>query len=225
LTTLLGGEFERRPPGDYLLLVERQRLEPLERNANLPGEGGIVLGAVVLHVVLRLRDHHAIDDDAGDAHPPRVERPGLGNALHLAQHHAARIPGREGQGQDLEPHGFLLRRHIAVWVGRGAADEGHVDGQCLEEKALLAAEGDQLDDVLLGPLIELAAFEAWVHEGPEAHLREGSGLARRDVAVEVGDDPLGQVIGRDLVLDGQLRDTRDEAVVPADDPLEQPFMP
>jgi hypothetical protein len=48
--------------------------------------------------------------------------------------------------------------------------------------------------------------------------------ARGDVAVEVGDHTLGEVVGLEPVLDRELLDRRDQAVVATDDPFQQAFV-
>ena len=45
-----------------------------------------------------------------------------------------------------------------------------------------------------------------------------------DVAEEMGDDPLGEVVGQNLILPDQLLEFGGQADVPADDPAHQAFM-
>ena len=47
------------------------------------------------------------------------------------------------------------------------------------------------------------------------------GLARGDVPVKMRDDAFGEIVGLDLVGDGQRLDARDEAVVSADRTFQQ----
>ena len=63
-----------------------------------------------------------------------------------------------------------------------------------------------------------------IDEGVEAHAREGAGLARGDVAEQVRDHPLRQVVGLDLVLQREALELRAEPPVPADHPPHQPFV-
>ncbi len=111
---------------------------------------------------------------------------------------------------------FLLHRDVAVRIRRGATDERHVDRQGFVEEELLAAEGDQLDDFLEGGGVHSTAFQARIDEGAEAHLGERSGLAGANVAVEVRDDALGQVIREDLVVLYEATDLGREPEVAAD---------
>ena len=115
-------------------------------------------------------------------------------------------------------------REVARGVGGGGADEGDVDRERLVEQPLLAVELDQPDQLLGGGAVDLAAVLARVDEGAQAHLGEGAGLAGGDVAVEVRDHALRQVVGLDPVLDREPADLRDQPPMPADHALEQPVM-
>src|SRR4051794_29024219 len=56
------------------------------------------------------------------------------------------------------------------------------------------------DEVLGGDGVDLAALQPRIDEGADAHAGERAGLAGRDVAVEVRDHALRQVVGLDLAL-------------------------
>ena len=115
--------------------------------------------------MLGLGDDHAIDQDAGNPDPRRVERAGLGDALDLAQHDTARVARGQRHGEIFEPERLLLHGDVAVGIGGRAADEGDVDRQSLVEQGLLAVERDQIDDVVVGRLVDLAALDARIDEG------------------------------------------------------------
>ena len=100
-----------------------------------------------------------------------------------------------------------------------------VDRERLVEQPLLAVELEQAHELLGGGGVDLAARLARVDEGAQAHLGEGAGLAGGDVAVEVRDHALRQVVGLDPVLHRQPADLGDQPPMPADDALEQPVMP
>ena len=65
-----------------------------------------------------------------------------------------------------------------------------LDRERLVEQPLLAVDLDELDDVVRGHVVDLAAALARIDEGGEADLGEQAGLARGEVAVEVRDDAL-----------------------------------
>jgi hypothetical protein len=50
-------------------------------------------------VVLRLREHDAVDENAGDLHLPRVEAAALGDALDLRNHQTAAVVSGHGDRQ------------------------------------------------------------------------------------------------------------------------------
>ncbi len=169
--------------------------------------------------------HHRVDHDPGDLHRPRMQRVQLGHALDLGDHQAARVLGRHRHRQIVQRQRLALHAEIAGGIGCGAADECDVNRERLVEQPLLPAELEQLHELLGRGGVDLAAGLARVDEGAQAHLGEGAGFAGGDVAVEVRDHPLRQVVGLDPVLHGQPADLGDQAPMPADHPLEQPVMP
>ena len=219
-----GGKLEGAAAGDDLAFVERHRRQRVERHPDLGRERRIVLHGVGLGVVLRPGDDDAIDENSRHLHLPGMERAGLGDTLHLGDDETARVARRHRHHQVVEGQRLLLHGDVAGGIGGGAADERDVDRKRLVEQPLLAAEGDQLDQVLGGDLVDLAAFEAGIDEGSHADLGDGSGPAGGDVAVEMGDHPLRQVVGLDLVGERQPADLGDQPPVAADRPLQQTVM-
>ena len=102
--------------------------------------------------------------------------------------------------------------------------KGDVDRERLVEQPLLAIELDQPDEILGRRRVDLAAALARVDEGAQAHLGEGAGLAGGDVAIEVRDAALRQVVSLDPVLDRKPADLGDQPPMPADDALQEPVM-
>ena len=72
--------------------------------------------------------------------------------------------------------------------------------------------------------VDLAAAVARVHESAQAHMRDGARLARGRVPEHVGDHALGQVVGQDLVCQGQLLQFGHQTPVAADHSPHQPFV-
>ena len=73
-------------------------------------------------------------------------------------------------------------------------------------------------------VVDLAALQPRIDEGADADAGERAGLAGGDVAVEVRDHALRQVVGLDLALEREAADLRDQAPMAADDALEQAVM-
>jgi hypothetical protein len=97
-------------------------------------------------------------------------------------------------------------------------NDAHMDGEGPVEEVFLVAQVHELDQLLAGAAVDAAAAVAGVHEGPQADAGQMPRLAGGDVPEEMTDDPLGQVVGLDLVGDGQLLEARHQAPVAADHP-------
>ena len=89
------------------------------------------------------------------------------------------------------------------------------------EKVLLVAERHQRDEILGRRGVDLAAAEARIDERAEPHPRQVSRLARRDVAEQVRDHALRQVVRLDLIADRERLQLRHEAPVAADHALHE----
>ena len=83
---------------------------------------------------------------------------------------------------------------------------------------------DQLDQVLGRPGIDLAAAIARIDEGAEPDGGDMAGAMGGDVAEQMGDHALRQVIGLDLVVEGELLQLRHEPPMAADHALDEPLM-
>ena len=92
-----------------------------------------------------------------------------------------------------------------------------VDRKRAVEQILRAVDLHHADEVGGRAGVELAAAVARIGEGVETDAREVAGLAGSDVAVEMGDDALRQVVGLDLARDRQRLQLGHQAPVPADD--------
>ena len=64
---------------------------------------------------------------------------------------------------------------------------------------------DQLDEVLLGHVIQSASLQTRIDKGIEPDRGDRARLAGGDVAEKVADDPLGEAVGFDFVFQGQCR--------------------
>ena len=147
-----------------------------------------------------------------------------GNALDLGDDIAAGVLGGHGDCQHLDGERLLLHREVAVDVRRGGPDDADIDRERLVEQVFLAVDRHQLDQVLLRPLVQLAAAVARVDVGTEAHVSQGSRFARGDVAEQVADHALRQVVTLDVIPEHELLQLRDKAPVSADHASDQPFV-
>ena len=101
-----------------------------------------------------------------------------------------------------------LHGDVALRVGGGATNDANVDGESLVEQRLGAADGNQLDEVGGGARVDLPAAQARIDEGAEADGGEVAGPVRGDIAEQMGDHALRQVVGLDFVGDGQFLQPR-----------------
>ena len=216
-----GPQLHRAAPGDDLALVQRHRLDALQRHADFGAVGRIVDGRVGLPVMLRVRHDHAIDQRSRHEHLARMQRAGARDPLHLHDHDAARVLDRHRHREIVEVERLALRRDVAVRVGGGAAQESDVEREAAVEQPLLAVDLHHPDEVFGGDGVDLAALEPRIDEGADADAGERAGLAGGDVAVEVRDHALRQVVGLDLALEREAADLRDQAPMAADHALEQ----
>ncbi len=109
--------------------------------------------------------HHAVHQHARNLHLARIERAPFGDALHLDDHEAAAVVRGHGDRQRFQRQRFALHGDIAVGIGGGAAHDGDVDREGLVEQILLIPDAHQLDQILGGALIQLAAAKARIDEG------------------------------------------------------------
>ena len=150
-----------------------------------------------------------------------MERPGPRDPLHLHDHHAARVLDRHRHREIVEVERLALRGDVAVRVGGGAAQESDVEREAAIEQPFLAVDLHDPDEVFGGHRVDLAALNDADRRRCRCRPGERAGLAGGDVAVEVRDDALRQVVGLDLALERQAADLRDQAPVAADHALEQ----
>ena len=190
--------------------------------AQLAGERRAVGLAERLHVVFRLLgDDDAIDEDPGNLHLPRVERSALGDAFDLRDDDAAGVARGHRDREALERQRLALHRDVAVGIGGGAADHADVDRERAVEEVFLVAERHQRDQIFGGGGVDLAAAEARIDERAQPHAREVSRLARGNVAEQMRDHALRQVVGLDLVAYGERLQLGHEAPVSADHALHE----
>jgi hypothetical protein len=172
-------------------------------------------------VVLGIRHDNAINERPRHEHLARMERPGQSDPLHLYDHHTARVFHRHRHREVVEVERLALGGHVAVRVSGGAAQEGDVERKAAIEQPLLAVDLHDPHEVFGRDGIDLTALNARIDEGADADPGERARLAGGNVAVEVRDDALGQVIGFDLALQRQAADLWDQPPMAADHALEQ----
>ena len=178
-------QLECAAPRNDLALVERQGLERVERHAEFTGERRAVARAVSLVVVIGARDHHTVDQHAGNLDLARVQPARGGNALDLRDDEAVGVLRRHRQRQVVERQRFAFHGDVAGQVGGRAADERHRDRKGLVEKPLLAVELDDANEIFAGRSVDAPALDARIDESAQADLGQCSGAMPGDVAEEL----------------------------------------
>ena len=143
--------------------------------------------------------------------------------LDLHEHDPAGVLRRLRHRERVQGGGLALHRHVAVLVGRRAAQERHVDRRARVEEVLLAVELDEPDDLLGRRGVHPAAVHARVDERAEPDARDQAGAAGGRLAIQVRHDALRQAVGLDPPLQRQRAERGDEAEVAADHAPDQPF--
>ena len=218
------GQLHGRAAGQDLLGVQGNGRNGVHGDAELAGQGAVVGHAQALHVVLNRAYHNGIHIDTGNFHQLGVQRTALDDLLHLDDDLAAGVLGGLGLGGDVQGADLTVDGAVAVLVGIGAPEEADVDGEALVQQALLTLDLDELHQVLLGDLVQLAAAVAGVGEGVQAHVGDGTDVVGGDITVHVGDDALGQVVGLDLVGQSQVAQLGSAVPVAAHHALDHALM-
>ena len=213
-------EFERRAARNDLPFAEFKRREGIRLNADLAGKRGVVWGCEGLPVVLGPRHDHAIHQNTRNLDLTWVEAAGFGYPLDLRNDNAAGIACRHGNRQRFQRQRLFLHGQVAIGIGCRGTDDADMDREGLIGEAFFATERDPLDQFLGGSRVELAAAVERVNEGVHSHGRDMRRPMRGNIAEEVGDHPLRQVIGLDMIADRELLERRHETPMPANHSLD-----
>ena len=133
--------------------------------------------------------------DARDLDLTRVQAAALGNTLDLHDNAAPGVVRGHGDGQRLQRQRLALHRDVAVGIGGGAAHDADIDRKCAVEQILLPVDVHQADEVGGRPVVELAAAVPGIGKRIEADPGQMARFTGGDVAVEMGDDTLREVVG------------------------------
>ena len=97
-------------------------------------------------------------------------------------------------------------------------------GKRAVEEELLALDVHRTNEIFLGAFVDLAAAVARVDEGTEADAREMSGAPGGDIAEEMRDDALREIVGLNLVRDREALQLGYQSPVPPNHTLDQALM-
>ena len=197
-------QFESTSARDELALVKRRSRNTVRADTDLAGVGGVVGGSVRLSVRAFRGEYHAVDQYARNHDSPGVKRPARGDPLHLGDNEPVRVScGHRGR-LCIEHERLALHRDVAVGIGRGTANQRHIDRKRLVEKPLLAIDVHHAHEFFGRARVDPSAARAGIDKRPHSHLRQRSRAMRRRVTIEVRDGAQGKVVRLDLVVVASL---------------------
>ncbi len=165
------------------------------RHMHIPGHYRVVGNAVVLPV----RHHHQIDEDARHHDVARTLE-GMAHPVHLRDDDAAVRLGRLRRGEGVDGDVFLFKADVAVRIEGGAADEDDVELRGFVIEEVPAVHLDVRDQLLCGQGVHSRAADSGVDEEVQADFAEQAVLSRRRRADGVGEDALRKIVCFDAVF-------------------------
>jgi len=217
-------QLEGAAASDNLALIKLHRLDAIEGHALPAGIRVIVMCAIRLKMIIRFGEDHAVDQNAGYLDVARVERIRGRDSLDLRDHEATRIFRGHGRIKVVQRKRLALHGDIAVRIAGGPPDQCDVDGERLIAQPFLTIDLHNPNELLGRHAVDLAALVARIDESTQSNLRNRARAARGDLTIEMRDATQWQVVGFDLVVQGQFAELGYQAPVAADHALEQAFM-
>ncbi len=202
-----------------LLCVQRNRRDCVNRNAEFAGQCAVIRHTEALHVLFVRADNNTVDIDARNGNQLRIEGTALYDLLNLYNDLAAAVLAGLSHCGDVQRADLAMYGAVAELIAVGSAQEYNINREALVQQALLAFDLNQLDEVFLGAVIQLAAAVARVSKGVQTDMGNGADVVRRDIAVHMGNNALRQVVCFDLVVQRQLTELRCAIPVTADNAL------
>ena len=210
--------------GDDLLCVHRDRRDSVNRDAELAGQSAVIRHTEALHVLLIGTDDNGVYVNARDSDQLRVERAALNDLLYLNDDLAAGVLAGLSHSSYVQRADLAMYGAVAVLIAVGSAQEYNVDREALVQQTLLTLDVDDLYEVFLGYVVELAAAVARVSEGLQTDVGDGADVVSGNITVHMRNDALRQVVSLDLVVQSQLAQTGSTVPVAADNALDHAFV-
>lgn len=163
-------------------------------------ERGVVSsGVVALVAVLRVGEDDGINERRGDLDVGHGESAGSSDAVDLGNDDTTTGAGSGGEEEKIRGDGLVLDGDVTVSVGGGTLDDGDINVDGLVAEVLLAVHLHDLNEVVLGELVELATSVAGVDERAETDLGDVAGGVAGTSTDHAGDGSHGEGVGLDLV--------------------------
>ena len=126
--------------------------------------------------------------------------------------------------QHVADDALALHAEIATSIGSCGPDDRYVDGHGLVAQPRLAIQLDPLHQRLLSPRIESSAALLGIDEGVQSHWSDQARALGSDLTQQHAEHALWEVVGLDLVSQGQSTQLGREVPVATDHPLQQACM-
>ena len=153
-----------------------------------------------------------------------IQRAVLDDLLDLNKYLSTAVLHRLGRLQGFQIAGLPLHGDVAPFVRIGASEESKVGGfQVPIVEILLAIKLDDLDEVLLGNVVELAALDTGIGKRFKPDACDGGPLCG-DIAEHVRDDALRKIIGLKFVVQDHVLDLGRGTEMTTHDPVQQALM-
>ena len=209
---------------DNLALVQRDCRNSVQRNGIFARSSTVIWYADALHVVLVRTDDNGVNIDARNLDQLRVKRTGSYDFLNLNNDLTAGVFAGLRHSGNVHRANFTVYGAVAALIAVGSAQEYDVDREALVQQALLALDLDQLDQIFLGDVVELAAAVARVSKGVQTNVRDGTDVVCGDITIHVSDNALREVVRLDLVFQSQLAQSGSTIPMAADNALYHAFV-
>ena len=205
--------------GDDLLGIHRDRRDCVNRDAELAGQCAVIRHTEALHILLVGADYNGVNIDARDSDQLRVQRTALNDLLDLNDYLAAGVLAGLRHSGNVQRTDLAMYGAVAVLIAVRSTQEYNVDREALVQQALLTLDVNNLYQIFLGNVVQLAAAVARVSKGLQTNVGDGADVVGSDVAVHMGDNALRQVVSLDLVVQSELTELRSAVPVAADNAL------
>ena len=198
-------QFHGRAPCDDLLRAEGLELEGAQGLDDFAADGRVVNRLCGLPLV-RVNDD-VVHQVARHMHVVRAQAAGLDHALDLGDDDAAVVARGQRLVQPAQQGAFMLVGQVAVFIGGGGTDDGHLRHDGREVQPVLSVKAFFAHHGLGGAFgIHRATLKVGVDESAYADLGQHAGPFGGSVTVHVKQDAAGDVVGGQLVLDDHLPD-------------------
>lgn len=159
----------------------------------------------------------AVNVCPGDPDPLCAQAAFCHDAFDLTNDFAAAVVRCLRSFQHIQPCRLLIKADVAALVCVGAADDRDVDGEGLVHQIIDVMDLDVFHQIFLGHFVQLSALQQRIHKGILANLCDQRRALCCDLAIQVADDALREIVSLDFIVDRHCLHLRRPAPVTAYD--------